>query len=146
MENVRLVLIQPPKPFEDAMHIRRIVFQKGQRISEKDDFDGNDDTATHIVVYHKEQPVGTGRLRKVNEDTVKIERVAVLEAMRGRGIGKLIMQTLDAHAASMGTQRATLDAQTHAKAFYESLGYQAEGEAFEEVGMPHIVMTKQFAS
>lgn len=144
MVNLKLVLIQPPGAIEDAMHVRRVVFQKEQLIAATDDFDGNDDVATHIIAYHHEEAVGTGRLRKITDDTVKIERVAVLKKLRGKGIGKLIMRTLDEHAATTGVRRATLDAQSHAKAFYESMGYQQEGEEFEEVGIPHIVMTKQF--
>jgi predicted GNAT family N-acyltransferase len=63
--------------------------------------------------------------------------------MRGQGIGKLIMLEIDRHLSNTKTSKITLDAQFHAKKFYESLGYTQEGAVFEEVGIPHVVMTKQ---
>ena len=35
-----------------------------------------------------------------------------------------------------------LDAQTYAVAFYESLGFTASGEIFDDAGIPHIHMSQ----
>lgn len=146
MEDLIVKIITPGNQYGDAKEVRKTVFQIEQGIDSRLDFDGNDELATHIVVYHESKPVGTGRMRRVDDRTVKIERVAVIPEMRKKGIGRLIMQTMDNHLAVSGIKRATLDAQLHAKHFYESLGYIQEGEVFEEVGIPHVVMTKEFTT
>jgi predicted GNAT family N-acyltransferase len=142
MKNLKARILIPPDSITDAQQVRIKVFQEEQGIGKELDFDGNDHLATHIVVYDGQIPVGTGRIRKIDDITVKIERVAVVSEMRGQGIGKFIMYAIDNHLLETGIKKATLDAQLHAKGFYENLGYNQEGEIFEEVGIPHIVMVK----
>jgi predicted GNAT family N-acyltransferase len=144
MESLQTKIITPPDSIEAAKAVRKNVFQQEQGIGSELDFDGNDEAATHIVVYHEDIPVGTGRMRKIDATTVKIERVAVIAAMRKKGIGKLIMQAMDQHLLTTGIARVTLDAQSHAKGFYENLGYRQEGKEFDEVGIPHVVMIKRY--
>lgn len=144
MSEYEIKVLVPPSPHEDALSVRTRVFQEEQHIDQGLDFDGNDDTATHVVVYEHDEPVGTGRIRTVAEHTAKIERVAVLSKMRGKGIGKMIMKTIDDHLQEIGTNKATLDAQYHAKDFYQTLGFEQEGDIFEEVGIPHIIMSKSY--
>lgn len=36
----------------------------------------------------------------------------------------------------------TMHAQTHAVAFYERLGWSAQGDVFDEAGIPHVVMLR----
>ena len=106
------------------------VFQEEQQIDQQADFDGNDEVATHVVVYNGTDPIGTGRMRPIEEGTVKIERVAVVSEMRGRGIGTLIMRSMNEYLVTTGIERITLDAQLHAKGFYENLGYVQQGDVF----------------
>ena len=146
MENLEIRIVIPEEELSDAEHVRMKVFQEEQGIGREHDFDGHDSSATHIIVYHQNQPVGTGRMRHVDDGVVKIERVAVLSHARGQGIGRLIMDRMHAHLSEIGIAQATLDAQAHAKRFYEGLGYVQQGDIFEEVGLPHVVMVKQLTS
>lgn len=143
MNSIQVRIIIPPDSIADAELVRTKVFQEEQGIGKELDFDGKDAVSTHLVVYKDQTPIGTGRIRKIDEKTVKIERVAVISEMRGQGIGKLIMLEMDRHLSNTKISKITLDAQLHAKKFYESLGYCQEGAVFEEVGIPHVVMTKQ---
>lgn len=143
MKNISIKFLTPPDLIKDAEDVRTKVFQVEQKIGRALDFDGLDESATHIVVYEDKIPVGTGRMRTIEKGKVKIERVAVLSALRGQGIGKLIMQAIDEYLLKNQTEEATLDAQLHAKGFYENLGYRQDGEVFEEVGIPHVVMVKR---
>ena len=70
---------------------------------------------------------------------IKIGRVAVLPAYRKSGVGAAVMRAVEA-----ANPRATfvLDAQIHALPFYERLGYVAEGDQFQEAGIPHRRMKK----
>ena len=52
----------------------------------------------------------------------------VVPEARGRGLGRMILETLEEEARRLGYRRARLDAgrrQPHARALYESAGYAA---------------------
>ena len=75
--------------------VRRAVFVKEYGIPAQDDFDGNDDVATHILAYKEENnqkfPVGTMRIRFFG-GFVKFERMAVLPEFRKTNLANRIMQ------------------------------------------------------
>ena len=129
------------KGLEDAHAIRRAVFIDEQGLSEVEEFDGTDHACAHLVAYENNCPIATGRIM-ITGDDYKIGRVAVLKAHRGRQLGLGIMQALIDACISMGSERQILHAQTHAKGFYEKLGFTPYGEGFEEAGIPHIAMER----
>jgi predicted GNAT family N-acyltransferase len=124
-----------------ALEIRRQVFQQEQGISEEDDFDGLDDKVEQFIAYDGDTAIGTGRYRVIEDAVGKVERVAVIPEYRGQKVGRAIMETIAQTAENKGITKLTLDAQLSASSFYESLGYRIEGEVFEEVGLPHAVMS-----
>ena len=137
--------------FEDAkvaiQMIRHQVFQQEQGVEPELDFDGLDALTPHFLVYRQEQPVGTARLRSLDtpspeKQSVKLERMAVLSAYRGQGIGRELLQVAIAFAQSQGFAEIRLNAQTQAKAFYQKLGFEPYGSEFYEAGIAHIAMKK----
>ncbi|MEK5486203.1 MULTISPECIES: GNAT family N-acetyltransferase [Lysinibacillus] len=129
---------------QTAFDFRRHVFIEEQQVpevEEYDEFDSLDAPCDHILVYYKEQPVGTGRLRIV-EGYGKLERICILEQYRKFGLGKEIIMGLEQIARDKGLTKAKLNAQSYAEGFYEKLGYQREGEEFMDCGIPHILMKK----
>ncbi|MEF8786986.1 MAG: GNAT family N-acetyltransferase [Haloarculaceae archaeon] len=132
----------------DAHAVRRAVFIAEQGVSEDVEMDDKDEDATHFVavVATHGSPVGTTRLRAVDEDTVKIERVAVLPDHRGEGLGLRLMERAEAEARTQGYTRVRLHAQSSVEGFYERLGYRTSSEEFEEAGIPHVEMTKDLYS
>lgn len=118
---------------EACIAIRRRVFIEEQDVPEEIEIDGLDPACRHFLAYAAGDPVATGRLKTIPEG-VKIQRVAVLETARGAGIGRRLMEAMMA-AAPMGW--IVLDAQTQALAFYEGLGFVAEGPEFLDAGIPH---------
>ena len=128
----------------DAFEVRRAVFIEGQDVPESIEMDGKDDEAVHFVVRDGDRPVGTARLRMPESETAKPERVAVLEAYREQGIGRRLMELIESEARKQGCSRAVLHAQTHVVEFYETLGYEVTSGEFEEAGIPHVEMEKQF--
>ncbi|MCL2362309.1 MAG: GNAT family N-acetyltransferase [Defluviitaleaceae bacterium] len=124
---------------EDAHAIRRAVFIEEQGLTEDEEYDGTDYACTHLVAYENDIPIATGRIMLYGDDYI-IGRVAVLKSHRGKNLGLGIMQTLIEACCMMGGERQILHAQTHARGFYEKLGFTAYGEEFEEAGIPHICM------
>ncbi|MGR3514436.1 MAG: GNAT family N-acetyltransferase [Paracoccaceae bacterium] len=121
--------------------IRRIVFIEGQNVPEDEERDDKDADAIHLIAIEDDTPVGTARLL-VHGAAGKIGRVAVLEQMRGRGLGKAIMQAAIDTLRDEQVITAKLAAQTHALAFYEALGFVAEGPEFLDAGILHRNMTR----
>ncbi|MEM9280354.1 MAG: GNAT family N-acetyltransferase [Verrucomicrobiota bacterium] len=71
----------------------------------------------------------------------KVRQVAVDVPFQGRGIGRFLMEEVMRWSASVGVGRLILHARLSVVPFYESLGFEAEGDVFEEVGIPHRFMS-----
>jgi predicted GNAT family N-acyltransferase len=128
-----------------AFHIRKEVFVEEQGVPLEDEFDEFDHLngqCEHILVYFEEQPVGTGRVRWVNEFG-KLERICIMEPYRKSGLGKVIITALEEIAQEKGAARVKLHGQTHAEGFYKKLGYKSSQSVFIEDGIPHLLMTKE---
>lgn len=131
---------------QEAFAIRKAVFVEEQHVplaDEFDQFDGLDAKCDHILIYHEDQPVGTGRIRMV-EDGGKLERICLLENYRSLGLGKVILAALEEIAKEQNMKQVKLHGQTHAEGFYQKLGFKTASSIFMEDGIPHVLMTKTF--
>jgi len=143
MNKLTIKKVSTPQELSDARKVRRQVFIEEQGIKREVEFDGLDQNSDHLIAYNNNIPVGTARIRYKNDVQAKLERMAVLKPYRGRGIGKEIAKASLKLAETKGTLEVVLNAQQSARGFYEKLGFQQEGEPFEEAGIPHIAMTKK---
>jgi predicted GNAT family N-acyltransferase len=128
-----------------AFDIRKAVFVEEQGVPIEDEFDEFDNLngqCEHLLVYFEEQPVGTGRIRWVNEFG-KLERICILEPYRKFGLGKVIITALEEIAQGRGVKKVKLHGQTQAEGFYKKLGYQTSSSVFIEDGIPHLLMKKE---
>ena len=138
--------VNDERRLEDAFGVRQTVFVEEQGVDEEIEYDEHEDAAVHFVAYEDDleagEPIGAARLREPNEGVGKVERVAVLESHRENGVGRELMDALEAEADSDGLETLELHAQTRAAGFYRGLGYEQYGEEFEEAGIPHVAMKK----
>lgn len=129
-----------------AKRVREAVFIREQGVSVEEEMDVADADAVHAVLFNRlDQPVGTARLLAggaADPHVVHIGRMAVHRDLRRAGLGRVLMQSLEAVARERGDHAIVLSAQRHAQHFYEELGYRAEGAPYEEVRIPHIQMRK----
>ncbi len=123
--------------------IRSTVFQIEQGVDAALEFDGLDDRAVHFLAYLNTQPVGTLRIRLIDQTTAKLERLAVLSQFRKYGIGKKLMETALEFLSNKEISDVRIHAQEAVKEFYQKLGFVAEGERFEEAGIVHRKMSKR---
>ena len=124
-----------------AHEVRAAVFQNEQGISAKDDYDGLDATAEQFLALISGKPVGTARYRLLGDGVAKVERVAVLSEQRGNKVGHAIMEAIEYTAWRQHLGVLVLDAQQEVEHFYLRMGYQRDGDVFEEVGIPHVKMS-----
>ena len=112
--------------------IRLMVFVAEQGVPKAEEIDDLDPVSTHFVAWD-EHHMTLGCARMTPDG--KIGRLAVLKPFRGRGVGRVLMEAVLNYAKKEGLQTVRLNAQTHARTFYEALGFKAEGDVFEECGI-----------
>jgi len=142
----RVRVIQRPDELATALAIRHEVFVVGQDVPPDLEVDGLDPVCTHLLAERRApdgswRALGTARLRP-REGVAKAERVAVLDAARGTGLGRLLMEALEGEARRLGYREVVLNAQVQVLPFYLGLGYVAEGPIFDEAGIQHRHMRK----
>jgi len=128
---------------QQAFEVRRQVFSREQSISEDLVFDGHDREAQHMVVKDGERVIGTARVQFLTDNQAKLERMAILERYRRKGIGKEMLLFLDAVWKDKQVQQVIIHAQLEVVPFYKLCGFDELGLPFQEAGIKHIKMRKQ---
>jgi predicted GNAT family N-acyltransferase len=114
--------------------IRRTVFVEEQAVPADVELDGLDEAAEHFIARLGSLPVATARARRTSKGW-KLERVAVLGAQRGMGVGLALVEHVLAHAP-LGAL-VYIHAQESALGFWQRAGFVAEGPSFQEGGISH---------
>lgn len=120
--------------------VRDAVFVQEQGVPPELEIDEQDPLSRHWLARAPSgRVVGTVRLTP----DLHIGRLAVAADWRRQGAGQhLLTMAMDAARAS-GAAEVALNAQTHALGFYARLGFQAQGEVFDDAGIPHRLMICQ---
>ncbi|MGX7125193.1 GNAT family N-acetyltransferase [Enterococcus viikkiensis] len=128
----------------DAVRIRQKVFVQEQGVPANLEIDGNEAYSVHFVLYtDEEKPAATVRLLPLDEQTFKLQRMAVLKDFRGKNYGREIIAEAEAFAQQQHFKVIELGAQLTAQDFYQKLGYVPYGEVFQDAGIDHVHMKKE---
>jgi predicted GNAT family N-acyltransferase len=124
-----------------AQSVRTAVFVHEQGIAPEDEWDTNDATALHAVLFDVNgQALGNARLLQPSATVAKVGRMAVLKDARSNGYGARLLQALIRCARQRSHKEVRLSAQRTAEGFYAAHGFVTVGEPFDEVGIPHVEM------
>ena len=127
-----------------AQAIRTQVFIEEQNIPAEMEWDAADAQAVHALASNRfGLPLGTGRLLQHAPGVARSGRMAVSQTVRGRGVGRALLDALSAVAQQRGDHEIVLHAQTSAQAFYARSGFSPRGAVFEEAGIAHIEMARR---
>jgi YbgC/YbaW family acyl-CoA thioester hydrolase len=128
----------------EAQRLRTEVFVQEQKIPAELEWDAADASALHAVAYNRfGLALATGRLLEHEPGVAKIGRMAVTGTLRGSGVGRAVLEALVGAARDRGFKRVLLHAQASAEGFYARAGFAAEGDRFEEAGIPHVAMVRR---
>lgn len=145
-----LIRVSTPAELQECFGIRRQVFVIEQEVPvelEIDQYDDSPDACRHLLLREQGRPVATGRFHPYLEETVKFQRIAVLQEERGTGVGTALVLGMESWARELGFTYVILDSQCHAEPFYEKLGYtKVSPEVFLDAGIPHVRMKKEITS
>lgn len=96
----------------------------------------------HLAGFEAEMPVACLILTPASAEEWKMRQVAVAPEQQGTGLGTRLVAYSEEVARAAGCRRITLHARETVVPFYERLGYEAVGDIFEEVTIPHRKMFK----
>ena len=142
MNKIEIRQARGEKELPAVLRVRKKVFTKGQKVPRELDLDGLDKGAEHIVVLDGRKPIGCARIR-YSGDAARLERIAILEEFRGKGIGKQLTEFLISHCRAHGAKEIIIHAQSYLEEFYRSFGFERAGAPFFEVGIEHVEMRKK---
>jgi YbgC/YbaW family acyl-CoA thioester hydrolase len=126
-----------------AQAIRASVFVEEQRIPIEMEWDEHDAQCLHAVAFNRfGLPLATGRLLQAGPAVARIGRMAVIQPVRGSGVGRMVLDALMHAARQRGDREVRLHAQTSAQAFYVGAGFTGVGAVFDEAGIPHVEMVR----
>lgn len=124
--------------YDIALKIRRTVFIGEQNVPEDIEIDEFETESTYYLVFYDINPVATARYRKVN-DSIKLERFAVLEEFRNKGVGAILMRRIMDDFEDEDYP-IYLNSQEDVIGFYRKFGFRKVGKRFFEAGIPHFKM------
>jgi len=141
---IEVRLAEAAKDVEQCLRLRWRVFVEEQGVRPSDELDEHDRTdAVHALATLDGVPCGAGRFIFAGPGVAKIERMAVIDDVRGRGVGRAVLEFLEGEARRRGATKLALHAQVRAQGFYEQAGYTASGGVFDDgTGIPHVRMEK----
>jgi len=142
MSKLSYKLVTSDRERKGAFEVRRKVFIEEQGISEELELDGHDSEALHMVVKDGEKVIGTARALFLANSQAKIERMAVLQPFRRKGIGGRIISFLSEELKKKQVEKVFLHAQYPVIAFYKSVGFKEQPPFFGEAGIKHIKMQR----
>lgn len=126
------------------LDLRHRVFCLEQGVPKREEIDGRDGDAIHLIALHPAdgRVLGTCRLLFVDR-TVQLSRLAVEPDVRRQGVATALLHAADREAAAARAKRIVLHAQTYAEGLYVADGYEPRGRTFVEAGIEHIAMEKR---
>ena len=131
-----------PKQLYDVLQLREMVFHIEQRCVYRD-IDDVDLQAKHLLGYLEGKLIGYLRV-SMQQDNIVVGRILVARALRRKGIGRaMVRKTVERLLEDYPDHLIMISAQVTALEFYRQLGFEIDGDVYDDAGIPHIKMTYQ---
>ncbi|WP_144521131.1 GNAT family N-acetyltransferase [Bacillus pumilus] len=108
------------------------------------EIDHRDQEALHLMAKEDGTIVAYCRIFQsgIMYEEASIGRVLVTQAGRKKGYGKMLLSKALEKLSELGETSVKIQAQAYLKSFYESFGFKAVSDCYEEDGIPHLDMVK----
>ena len=143
MIQIRVFSYDSPE-YDQELLLRDEVLRRPLGMSLKNDNLENDRVSIHIGAFDSEenQMIGVLLLTPLENGKIKMRQVAVLQNEQRQGVGRQLVAFAEQYASENGFCEMQLHARQVAMDFYCKLGYEAVGDEFLEVNIPHYKMWK----
>ncbi|MEJ8757839.1 GNAT family N-acetyltransferase [Pontibacter sp. H259] len=140
-------IIEPatPKEFEQYYHLRYITLRQPWGQPEGSERAPDDNTAIHaMLLTDTGEAIGVCRMHLQTAQEAQLRFMGIHENYQGKGLGKQLIDYLEAKARSMGAEYMVLQAREKAVSFYERHGYKVVEKTHLLFGsIQHYKMEKQ---
>ena len=106
-----------------------------------------DGQGAFLIAFRSGMPVGCGAIRRIETRTGELKRMYVVPDERGRGVGRAILNSLEAEAQTLRVSRLVLETgvrQFEAIALYQRAGFSRIAPFGEYVASPlSVCMAKE---
>lgn len=111
-----------------------------------DQYNSIDNIPYVVLIYENEQPIACGAMKPFDSHSVEIKRMYTLPNQRGKGLGRKVLQELEAWAQELNY--ATLVLETGASfdaaiALYKKYGFQSIPNYGQYIGVESSVCFKK---
>lgn len=129
--NLKVHIAQNPEVFEQILQLRYEVLRAPWQQSKDSATDEHESQAYNAFILSKHNSViACGRLQK-NENAIgQIRFMAVDKDWQGKGLGQLILASLEKQAKAIGCEKIELQARENALDFYLGRGYHIDEKSF----------------
>jgi len=136
------------RTFEDMMRvaaIRNVVYMGEQECPYYEEYDGNDLSATHLLAYMGDEPIGCLRLRFF-ADFAKLERLAIRKEFRKSRAAFQLVRAAFKFCQKKGYQRIYAHSQTRLVDFWKRFGFRVleGGKSFVFSGFDYVEVIADF--
>ena len=112
-----------------------LAFSEEELHEEKDSF--------HLASWSGDALMACLVLKPLTDTQLQMRQLAVRDDCRRQGAGRALVHYSESFAREHSYGEIILHARETALGFYEKQGYEAEGDSFTEVGLPHLAMRKK---
>lgn len=108
------------------------------------EIDHRDQEALHLIAKVNGTIVAYCRIFQngIMYKEASIGRILVTQAGRKKGYGKMLLVKALEKLSELGETSVKIQAQAYLKSFYESFGFKAVSDVYDEDGIPHLDMVK----
>jgi predicted GNAT family N-acyltransferase len=140
--NQREIGVTVARTFEDMMRvaaIRNVVYMGEQECPYYEEYDGNDLSATHLLAYMGDEPIGCLRLRFF-ADFAKLERLAIRKEFRKSRAAFQLVRAAFKFCQKKGYGRIYAHSQTRLVDFWKRFGFHVleDGKGFVFSGYDYV--------
>ena len=130
------------KEYRQMVQLRIDVLRKPLGLSFTDDELAKEKSHILIGAFEEEKMLGCCMLIKLEDGSVRLRQMAVLNNLQGKGIGRALTQFAENIARDIGYKKITMHARKPVTGFFEKLGYRVSSPEFLEITIPHYEMEK----
>lgn len=130
------------KEYRQMVQLRIDILRKPLGLSFTEDELESEKENILIGAFEEEKMLGCCMLIRLEDGSVRLRQMAVLNNLQGKGIGRALTQFAENIARDIGYKKITMHARKPVTGFFEKLGYRVSSDEFLEITIPHYEMEK----
>ncbi|MDH5764602.1 MAG: GNAT family N-acetyltransferase [Gammaproteobacteria bacterium] len=140
---IKLVSPQTEEEFKQYFELRWRILRKPWNQALGSEQDNDEDNSYHLMAVCDNKTIAVARLQFIDNTTAQIRYMAVTREFEGQGIGRSMIDHMEAYALKNNINKIMLHARENAIGFYHKMGYTIEEKSYLLFNsIQHYKMTK----